>query len=305
MSIPTTRTKEPAEIKIFPERCNGCGLCVEVCKDFDLMMQDGKVIVSDKSLFGCIGCGHCMAICPTDAIEIWGRTLSPNDLFILPKEENCASYDEQLSILQRRRSIRDYREKSIDPELTEKILLAARSAPMGLPPSDVNILVFDTKEKSFEFVRDFCEFLKSMKWFFSNWFLNLMKPFWSKENNEMFRSFLGPLYKIYTESTDKGINFVTYNAPLTIYFYGTPYSDSADPIIAATYAMTAAQSLGLGSCMIGGIHPFIQKGKTAEKFRKKWGIRHKSPGGIFVIFGYPKYHFHKGIKRTFANEDWN
>ena len=39
----------------------------------------------------------------------------------------------------------------------------------------------------------------------------------------------------------KGINLVNYDAPLAMYFYGTPYTDSADPIIAAAYAMLAAE----------------------------------------------------------------
>jgi NAD-dependent dihydropyrimidine dehydrogenase PreA subunit len=34
MAIPTSRTKEAAEITINPEICNACGLCVNVCSDF-------------------------------------------------------------------------------------------------------------------------------------------------------------------------------------------------------------------------------------------------------------------------------
>ena len=61
-----------------------------------------------------------------------------------------------------------------------------------------------------------------------------------------------------------GINVVNYDAPLAIYFYGSPYCDPADPIIAATYAMIAAEALGLGTCMLGAIHPLIQYGKSAQ-----------------------------------------
>ncbi len=67
-----------------------------------------------------------------------------------------------------------------------------------------------------------------------------------------------------------GINYVTYDAPATIYFYGSPYCDYADPIIAATYAMLAAESLGLGTCMIGGIHPFLQNGSNYVDIFYRW-----------------------------------
>ena len=38
-----------------------------------------------------------MAICPSGAIEIFGRTLSPDDLFDLPDKEKTATY-EQITI---------------------------------------------------------------------------------------------------------------------------------------------------------------------------------------------------------------
>ncbi|MBP1663624.1 MAG: nitroreductase [Bacteroidetes bacterium] len=87
-----------------------------------------------------------------------------------------------------------------------------------------------------------------------------------------------------------------------MYFYGSPYCDPADPIIAATYVMIAAESLGLGTCMIGSVHPLIQYGKKAEKLRKKYQIKYKSREGLFVIFGYPAVHYNRGIMRTFASE---
>ena len=119
----------------------------------------------------------------------------------------------------------------------------------------------------------------------------------------MFKEFIKPLIQIYTGSMEKGIDYVTYKAPLAIYFYGSPFTDPADPIIAATYAMIAGESLGLGTCMIGGIHPFIQNGGRAKKLREKYGIKFKSREGLFVIFGYPKVKYSKGIRRTFASVD--
>ena len=102
----------------------------------------------------------------------------------------------------------------------------------------------------------------------------------------------------------KGRDYVTYDAPAAIYFYGTSYADTADPVIPATYAMLAAESLGLGTCLIGGVHPFIQQGKAAKKFRKKVGIRHKSREGLILLMGYPKLKFRKGIERSFARVDF-
>ncbi len=304
MAIPTSRTKTKADIRINEEKCTGCGLCVSVCKDFSLTIANGKVRESDNPYFGCIGCGHCMAICPSGAIEIIGRTLSPDDLFDLPTGEKTATYEQFYILLKRRRSIREFKEIPVENDLITKILNASQTAPMGLPPSDVNVLVFDTKEKVRNFAVQFCSYLEGLKWFVSDWFLLLMRPFWGKANDELFRNFIRPLFRVYTENMRNGVNLVTYDAPLAMYFYGSPYTDPADPIIAATYAMLTAEALGLGTCMIGGIHPLIQKGKRAEKFRKKHGIKYVSREGLFVIFGYPDVKYKKGIRRTFASIDY-
>ncbi len=301
MAIPTSRTKEKAEIKLYTEKCSGCGLCVSVCKDFGLQIIDGKIALTENPLFGCIACGHCMAICPEGAIEIHGRELSPDDLFEIPKKGTAASYEQLLNLLKRRRSIREFTAQAVEQDLIDKILLAAGTAPMGIPPSDVNVLILNTKEKARNFSQDYCRYLESVKWYVSNWFLAIMRPFWGKSNDEMFRRFIRPLFEIYIGNMKKGINLVTYDAPLAIYFYGSPFADPADPLIAATYAMIAGESLGLGSCMLGGIHPLIQYGKKAKKLREKYGIKYTSREGLFVIFGYPNVKYSKGIRRTFAS----
>lgn len=301
MAIPTSRTKEKGEIRINTEKCTGCGKCVEVCKDFSIILKDNKAAISDNPAFGCIGCGHCMAICPTGAIQIFGRAISPNDLFTLPSVDNAANFDQLISLFKRRRSIREFLDKPIDSGIIEKILNAAKTSPMGLPPSDVNVLILDSKDKTREFAADFCEYLKKMQWFVSSWFLAFMRPIWGKANAEMFKGFVRPLFDGYIKNMEKGINLVNYDAPLAMYFYGSPYTDPADPIVAATTAMYAAESLGLGTCMLGGVHPLIQNGRKARKFREKHKIKYTSREGLFVVFGYPSIDYKKGITRTFAS----
>jgi ferredoxin len=303
MSIPTSRAAAKAEIRISYEKCNGCGSCVSVCKDFNFEIIDKKVALTGKPMFGCIACGHCMAICPNGAIEIFGRTLSPADLFELPPKETVANYEQLTALLARRRSIREFRDKPVEQELIEKIINAAQSAPMGIPPSDVRVLVLDSKEKVRQFSSEYCRLLESMRWFVSPWFLTLLRPFISKTDAEMFRKFIRPLFDAYTGNMNKGLDLVTYDAPLAMYFYGSPYTDPADPLIAATYAMIAGESLGLGSCMLGAVHMFLQYGKKARRFREKHGIKYKSREGLVVIFGHPAVKYKHGLKRTFAAVD--
>jgi len=301
MAIPTSRTKEPANIFIDAEKCTMCGQCVKICTDFSFDIVNNKLQKSDNPIFGCMACGHCMMVCPTGAITIEGRELSPADLFDLPDKNAIPTYESLLAMLQRRRSIRFFKDRTVEPEKIKKILDAAQTAPMGIPPSDVHVLVLENKTQVRAFAVEFSEYLDGISWMASKWFLALMRPFWGKANDEMMRSFIKPMFDVYVDGMKKGENWINYDAPLAMYFYGSPYTDPADPLIAATYAMLAGESLGLGTCMLGAVHPFIQDGKKARRFREKYGIKFPSREGLFVIFGYADVHFLKGVKRTFAD----
>ncbi len=300
MAIPTSRVKETAKIRIDRSLCSNCGMCADVCVDTAVIFQDGKVLINDNPSFGCYGCGHCMAVCPEGAIEIHGRTLSPDDLLKLPGLDEAAGYSALLALFQRRRSVRTFLDREVEPDIQQQILDAASTAPMGLPPSDVHVMVLDSRDKSRVFAVDFCKYLEKMKWFVSSWFRFLIRPFWGKAGDEVFMGFIRPLFRVYVNNMRKGKNLVTHDAPLVMYFYGSPYCDPADPVIAAATAMYAGESLGLGTCMVGGVHPMIQRGKSARRFRKKYGIKYPSRQGLFVVFGYHKTQWKHGIKRTFA-----
>jgi nitroreductase len=260
-------------------------------------MEDGKPVVSDQALFGCVACGHCMAVCQNNAIQISGRELSVNDLIDLSEMETKPGYDQLKNLMIGRRSIRDFKDTEIGEQLTGKIIEAAVSAPMGLPPSDVHLVVIKGKDKVREFSFDVIDYFGKIGWVFSPW-LMWMWRLMGKEAYQVMKSFGNPLVKFMVETRKKNENYLLYDAPLALYFSSSPYADPADPYIPATYAMLAAESLGLGSCMIGSVHPMIQYG--AKKLKQKWNLPAKSPSGIIVIFGYPKYRFKSGIKRSFA-----
>ena len=203
-----------------------------------------------------------------------------------------------------RRSIREFKDKEVPREVIEQILKVVRTAPMGLPPSDVHVLALESPEKVRCFSSDFCSYLKGLKWLVSPWFLALMRPIWGKATDALFRDFVRPLMHTYISGMDRGEDLVTYGAPAALYFYGSPYCDPADPVVAATYAMLAAESLGLGTCLLGGVHPLIQQGRAARRFRVSHGIRHASREGLILIFGYPRVVYQRGIRRSLAAVDY-
>lgn len=55
-------------LQLDPEKCIGCGMCVEVCPHRVFSLEGGKARVDDRD--GCIECGGCARNCPVEAISV-------------------------------------------------------------------------------------------------------------------------------------------------------------------------------------------------------------------------------------------
>ncbi len=54
-------------IKVIPERCDGCALCVRVCLGGCYEISGSKARI--KSLGCCMECAACWYVCPRDAVD--------------------------------------------------------------------------------------------------------------------------------------------------------------------------------------------------------------------------------------------
>lgn len=287
----------PAEVRIDHERCTACGLCLRVCKGGPLHLEDGRVQVDQGRGFGCVACGHCVAVCPQACIAVSGRDLLPGDALDLPPPAARTGYDLLHGLLLARRSVREFQEREVEPKVVERILAAASTAPMGLPPSEVGVLVLATRAKVGAFRDGLLRAMQSVRWLFSPAVLWLLRPFIGRENYQAFKAFIGPALDAYAEADRQGQDWFFYDAPLALYFYGSAYADPGDPIIAATYAMLAGEALGLGSCLLGFPGYILQYDRG---LRQRWGLPRRIQPGIVVAFGYPAVGYRRGIRRRFA-----
>ncbi|MGE5372441.1 MAG: nitroreductase family protein [Solirubrobacterales bacterium] len=296
-TLMTRRSKEQGKVRIDDAVCNGCGLCVKVCSGETLHLENDRVKVDQSRMWGCIACGQCMAVCPKECIFVTGREMTPADRIPLPPREAAATYEQLNNLMLRRRSIRSYKKKEVEPEVIQKILDAAVTAPMGLPPSEVEVTVFAGFDKVSEWADDLIALFQKQKWLFKPPVLWLWRIY-GKEMYGLMKSFIAPLADLFADRRREGEDVLFYGAPLAMYFSSSPTSDPADALIPATYAMLAGESLGLGSCMIGTVGPML---KYKSKVTEKYGITTGNHPGVAIIFGYPELKYHSAIRRTFAS----
>lgn len=128
-------------------KCIHCGRCIRVCAGMVLKQDpmDGLPKMQPFSRYGwhgCWRCQHCLAVCPTGAISIFGK--KPEDSLPPPPKE-MGQYMERLIV--NRRSCRRYQKENVDPALITGMLHAMEAAPTGGNCCSVEYTVIDDKDR--------------------------------------------------------------------------------------------------------------------------------------------------------------
>ncbi len=298
MAIMHSLYREGGTVRIDEQTCSRCHQCVFICPAENLCLEDGHVRVNADSPFGCIACGHCVMVCPKNSITVTGRGLSTEDLRPLPAAESRADSDALAALMQSRRSMRHFTDQEIEPALLDRVVDMASTAPMGIPPWDIGCVIVRGRDQvrtlAAEIVKGYEGFLKM----FRPWVLTLMRPVMRKASYEQFKDFIRPLAQLYVTAYRQGRDALFYDAPAVLIFHRSDYTEETDSAIACTYAMLAAESLGLGSTIIGGAPPILQRNKTLSR---KLGIPDGNKPVHALILGYPAIFFKQTIKRSFAH----
>lgn len=280
--------------------CTACGRCVSICPTFCLRMKDGKPVVVPVDRFGCLACGHCMAVCPSGAIRVTGRGMTGDEALPLPPLSARATADSLEGLLLARRSTRHYKDQPVERATLDRLLAMASTAPMGFPPSSVGVVVINGKERVRELASDLAAVFK--KWLFLGTPVGsvLLRLMMDKASVEMMRNFVLPVVETTLAARKENRDLLFYDAPCVLLFH-YPMKDTIDPTLACSFATIAAETLGLGSCMIGTVAPALQGDR---KLKMKWGIPEKNVPSIALTLGVPSVRFLNGVARRFASVEY-
>jgi nitroreductase/Pyruvate/2-oxoacid:ferredoxin oxidoreductase delta subunit len=305
MAIITAEAEGVAEVTIDAKQCNACGLCVQVCCGAPLRLHEGRIIVDQSRLFGCVGCGMCMVVCPRNAIQVAGRGISPRDVDNLPALAPHADYLELVTLMEGRRSCRWFFPADVSPRHVQQILEAAATAPVRVPPSGVGVLVRQGGHSVQLLRRDLLEVIRRRRWIFRPPAVWALRPFMTRARWLLLQSLVGPAFDAYLDESPEqppDVDSFFYHAPLALYFYSSETSDLADAPIAATHAMLAAESLGYGTCFIGFPGWVFA---LDRKVRARYALPEHAHPGLTLLVGRAHVRPKRWIHRRFARLDWD
>ena len=125
-------------------KCTRCGQCVNDCVA-KIIKQTGADVphIQAEDEANCIRCQHCLAVCPEAAVSIFG--LKPSDSVPL-KADSFPALGNMLNLVRGRRSVRQYRDENVNPELLRQLLETLGNVPTGVNRMVLTFSVIDDKE---------------------------------------------------------------------------------------------------------------------------------------------------------------
>ena len=288
-------------LRIDKKLCKACGICGYVCPRHipETISQDGEkiTIISPERLDLCMKCGHCIALCPNNAIRVEGLKSEE----FAPFKELDIGDNQLLSLTKQRRSVRRYKDKRVPRHIINRIIDAAHSSPTGSGQSTTGVIIIDNPETLATFSSHVYEMYERLE-------KNLKNPiarFFIKRNagEKNFRTlqnFVIPGMHWYIRWHREGkSNEILRDCPALMLFHSPIYEPvgSENCLLAAFHAIMMAQVFKIGTCFNDLIPPACNR---VPEIRKLLCLPDDREVYASITMGYPKYEFKKIPPRKLA-----
>ena len=270
-------------IMIDQKKCNQDGVCVSECPSRVLKMDTPQSCPSPVPDFDtyCIKCGHCVAVCPTQAFSL--EWLKPEDCRpMLPDLDVTPEQAEQF--LTGRRSIRTFKNKRVAKPVLKKLLDIAGAAPSAKNMQPWHwIVVTDPKE---------VQKLAGMV-------IDRMRKV-IKSNPELAKE-IG--FTRVVAAWEGGLDRICRGAPHIIIAHGDKNwgFGAEDCSLAISLLDLYGTSLGLGTCWAGYLYSAINTHRPLFEVLEL-PEDHKAFGAVMI--GYPKFKYRRVPVRNNLRVAW-
>jgi len=255
------------------EKCIGCSSCIGDCVFNSLKLDNGKAMLDGQ----CIKCGHCVAICPSQAVSIPEYEMSEVEDY--DKNRFTFDIDKLLYIIKFRRSIRHFTEQPVEQEKLENIIQVGRYTATGVNRQSCRFVVFQDTLKE----------LKSTIW-------DGIDKALKQPDSNIKEDDLKSLQKL-SDWRTQNIDFLFRNAPVAIYIAADSVVDAA---LAAQNMELAAISQGLGVFYNGYLVWATSMNSVATEMLD---LQNKQIA-VCMMVGYPKVKYQRTAPRRKADVVW-
>ncbi|SDL31656.1 Nitroreductase [Maridesulfovibrio ferrireducens] len=254
----------PVTINI--DLCKSDELCVRDCPLGVLkIVEKGQApIVNPKKAGFCINCGHCVAICPTNAITL--NAFADQNATPYPSEK-IADPESIETFFKSRRSIRKFKKKPLSVDEIAELIHLAAYAPSGHNTQPVSWTVLDQPEKVQELAALVADCMNELA---------------AQKHPIAKKLFLSGIARAFTHGHD----MICRDAPALAVSWApnegiTPDTDS---IISTAHLELAAHSKGFGACWAGYV---VMAAKFSEPVRTFLDVpEHHTLHGALLL-GHP------------------
>ncbi|MEI8216168.1 MAG: 4Fe-4S binding protein [Eubacteriales bacterium] len=126
-------------IKIDEDKCIGCSLCAQACKEGAIGMVDGKAKLMRDDY--CDGLGNCLPVCPTNAISFEEREVEMREVEM--KDLACGCPGTLAKTIKREESTKVLESQSMNAEAPSELDSQLRQWPCQIKLVPVNAPYFD------------------------------------------------------------------------------------------------------------------------------------------------------------------
>jgi nitroreductase/Pyruvate/2-oxoacid:ferredoxin oxidoreductase delta subunit len=236
--------------------CTGCGACVAICPD--------QILAADASgrpkIHGerCMLCGHCAALCPERAITVPALVDSLSLISVDERAPGMApaaiAPADLVSLMRRRRSCRRFTAEPVETTMLSDLAKIGTTAPSGTNSQGWSFIILPRRADVERLGRATADFYSRLNKMAANpWYRLASRLFFNDALNRYYRRYYQSIDQALRQWREERIDRLFHGAPAAIIVTGatTASCPAEDALLATQSILLAAESLGLGTCLIG------------------------------------------------------